>query len=78
MKLSVEQVRDLAKCERMMDSGECPFVNGPGGRLMVSPEVMDELGLMNGQTISVDIMGAILEAQLASLQARIALDKAAQ
>ncbi len=76
MKLSIDQVRDLAKCERMMDSGEYPFVNGPSGRLMVSSEVMDELGLVTGQTISFDIMGAILEAHLASIQARIALDKA--
>ncbi len=77
MNLSIEEIRMLADGERRMDSGEQPFVNAPGGRLRVSPEVMEELGLVAGQTISVAIMQAIIEAQLASLQARIALDKAA-
>ncbi len=77
MTLSIDQIRDRAKCERMMDGGEHPFVNAPGGRLMVLPEVIDELGLVSGQTISADIMLAILEAHLASIQAGIALNKAA-
>jgi len=78
LKLSVEEIRMLADQERRMDSGELPFVNSPGGRMSVSPEVMAELGLAAGQTVSWPIMQAILEATLASLQAHMALDKAVQ
>lgn len=76
IEFSTEEIRMLAKAERDMDSGDVKFVMYRGGRTMVFPEVMDELGLENGQTISDVIFGAILQSSIAHLEAKIALDNA--
>lgn len=39
------------------------------------PEVMVELGLESGQTASLALIKAILQAQIGPLQAKIAMDK---
>ena len=71
-KFTTEEIQMLAKAERMMDAGEAPYVLTEGGRMMVDPLVMEELGLETGQTVSNQISLAIAEAQLAVLQAKIA------
>lgn len=78
-KLTLEDLRMLADQERKMDSGEQPHViDKDRNRWAVSQEVMDELGLVSGQTVSDTIITAILEANVASIQARIAVDAAAK
>jgi hypothetical protein len=75
MNLSSEQIQQLAELERRMDVGEQPFVRWLGHRLSVFPNVMTEFGLQSGQTVSDFIAGKIMEAHLASIQAKIALRK---
>ncbi len=72
-KLTNEQFRMLAQAERQMDRGEIPFVVCNGQRWIVQPVVMEELGLESGQTVSDSFVLAIMEANLASLQAIAAL-----
>ena len=79
MKLSVDDIRMLAEQERGMDSGKVAFVKDKDGRRWsVSLEVMEELGFESGQTVSDSLITAMIEAEIASIQARIALDKAAK
>ena len=78
-KLTIDDIRMLAEQERRMDSGEQPHVLDTNrNRWCVSAEVMEELGLVSRQQVSHAIITAILEAHLASVQARIALDAATQ
>ncbi len=72
-KLTNEEIRMLAQVERQMDAGEVLFVVCAGGRLIVQPLVMEELGLETGQTVSDTLVLAIMEARLASLRADVAL-----
>ncbi len=72
---TVEDIRLLAEMERTMDSGEQPHVfDKYRNRLPASPEIMDELGLVSGQTVSGATAEAILDANLASLQARFSVE----
>jgi len=64
--LSIEEIRMLAEAERQMDAGELAYVVGPGGRLVVQPEIMERFGLEAGQTVSTELCVAIGEAHLAS------------
>jgi hypothetical protein len=73
MKISKEQLRILAISEQLMDEGKVPWVMAPSimnpgrfERLPISPEIMTELGLKQGQTINSIIFDAI--AELASAQ----------
>ena len=72
-KLTNEEIRMLAQAERQMDAGEITFVVCDGRRMIVQPVVMEELGLKPGQTVSSTLVLAILEANLAALQADVAL-----
>lgn len=77
-KLTVDEIRLLALVERKMDSGEIKFVRLGEHRVSVQPEVMTELGLVCGQTITDPIYRAILEQHLAYCQTQLALQRAAQ
>jgi hypothetical protein len=68
-KITVEEFRMLAKIERDMDSGRQPYVIALGNRMAVQQLVMDEMGLVSGQTISHEMVIAVM-------QATLALDKA--
>ena len=68
-----EEIAMLAEAERKMDSGESQYVVYRGGRAAVPDETMDALGLVCGQTVNDVIWVRILETNIASLQARIAL-----
>lgn len=62
--LDKEQIRMLALAERLMDEGEISWVwmmanSGQYERLAVNEKVMEELGLVQGQTINTIIMDAI-------------------
>jgi tyrosine-protein phosphatase YwqE len=70
MKLSDEEIRSLAKVERMMDAGNVPFVKLDGQRIMMTPEAMEHFELRSGQTITDVIFLAVLEFNLASIRAR--------
>ncbi len=77
-KLNTEEIRILAELERQMDAGEVPFVVWAGNRMTVQQIIMDELGLESGQTVSHEIAGAILSANLAVCQANLATAKLTQ
>lgn len=71
MELTNEEIKLLAEGERKMDAGEIAFVRLAGNRASVSPDVMQELGLQQGQTINNTIFLAILEANIANCKARM-------
>ncbi len=73
---SDDEIRMLAECERMMDTGVIPFVVLGDQRVAVSKVVMDELDLKQGQTINSAIFGAILRHNIAWIKTEIALKKA--
>ena len=74
--MNIKRIRLLAKAERMMDSGEIPWVwsvglRGEYERLSVSPEVMEILELEQGQTVNSFIVDAIAELSFEILKSRI-------
>ena len=74
--LNKEMIKALAAAERMMDKGEIPYVrmiasNGKYERMAVTPYVMEELGLENGQTINTIILDAIHEMSLKVLAEKL-------
>lgn len=74
--MNINQIRMMAKAERLMDSGEIPWVwsyglNGLPERLSVSPEVMEMLELEQGQTVNSFIVNAIAELSLELLKRHI-------
>ena len=73
--LTIEEYRMLADMERRMDSGEQPYVIAYDERMAVEPLLMEEFGLVTGQTISSTMAIAVMEARLASLQASITLHR---
>jgi len=73
MDFSVEETKALAKLERDMDSGAMPYVMFNWSRMAVTPDIMEELGLEQGQTINQAIMMSIMQAALAACQAKIAM-----
>jgi len=66
MDFSVEETKALAKLERDMDSGAMPYVMFNWSRMAVTPDIMEELGLEQGQTINQAIMMSIMQAALAA------------
>ena len=73
MNFTAEEIRMLAQAEQDMDAGKRPFVVSGGQRMLVDPLVMTEFGLETGQTVSQEITLAILEANLATVRAAIAV-----
>ena len=74
-KLTVDEIRMLADIERRMDNGEQPYVLVDGSRMAVEPDIMKELGLVKGQTISKTIALAVREACLVSLKMQLDLER---
>lgn len=58
--LTDAEIRLQAEAQRMMDSGEMPFVIYNGERLALMKEQMDRFGLRQGQTINSTIYYHIL------------------
>lgn len=75
MKLTTQQIKDLAEVERLMDSGELPFVIYGGHRASMDAETLRHFGLQQGQTITDPIWEAILEFKIARCQEEIAMRK---
>lgn len=71
-----EQIRMLAQVERDMDAGKLDYVQLNGKRVVVSAKAKEHFGLRTGQTINSNIFGALLEFNLADVQAAIALQNA--
>ena len=74
--MNINQIRMMAKAERLMDAGEIPWVwtYGPNGlpeRLSVTPEVMEMLELEQGQTVNSFIVNGIAELSLEILKRKI-------
>ena len=76
-RFSNEEIRLLAESERAMDAGEIPFVIYHGQRASVQKPVMDQLGLVQGQTINDEIFGAMLRANIDDLRQKIAEESTA-
>lgn len=66
-----DMIRKLAKLERQMDDGEIPFVVVGGNRASVPDDVMDDLELQSGQSVSDLIYIGILEEILRRLNQKI-------
>lgn len=71
-----EIIRAMAKAERMMDSGEIPFVWAPSSqgimeRLACTKEIMKEFELESGQNVNSMIRSAIIDYNLTQLAKRI-------
>ena len=71
MKFTTEEIRLLAQSERDMDSGKLAFVMLDGKRVSVTCEAMAYFDLKQGQTITLPIMIAILEFNIAQCEAAI-------
>jgi hypothetical protein len=74
--MNIQQIRMIAQAERLMDAGEIPWVwsVGPYGqkeRLSVAPDVMETLGLEQGQSVNSIIVNAIAELSIQILKDRI-------
>jgi hypothetical protein len=69
MMFTKDQIKDLAEVDRMMDSGDMPFVWLDGERVACSRECMTELGMAPGQTISRLIFHEILKWNIADCEA---------
>lgn len=77
MHFTPEQIRMLVQCERDMDAGKVSFVRVDGaGRMAVNPLVMEELGLVSGQTVSAAMQLPIMEANMRAMAVAIALGDA--
>lgn len=62
-------LRAMAEAERMMDEGKLPFVMAPSPRgllerFALTPQIMEDFGLEQGQTINTIIRDAIIEYNL--------------
>ena len=77
-KISIEDVRLLAQLHRDMDAGKIFYVMLEGERIAVDDQIADELGLEKGQTICRLIFQEIMKANLASIEAQIAIHGAAE
>ncbi len=71
MKLTIADIKMLAELERKMDSGEQPFVLWENQRWAFRPEILEECGVVAGQTISSVIYRALLEASILYGQRKI-------
>jgi hypothetical protein len=74
--LTSEEIKMLATLERAMDSGEQPYVILAGQRIAFSQEVLNESGVVSGQTISQLIFIHLMQRTLAMIETKIALNKA--
>jgi len=73
MTLTNEEIKMLEELNIGMDRGEINFVIY---RIAVGDEIMEQLGLKNGQNISDSIYTRILELKIAECRAKIVISKA--
>ena len=71
-----EILRAMARSERMMDSGEIPFVWAPSSagimeRLACTKDIMKEFGLETGQRVNSILREAIISYNLEQLAIRL-------
>ena len=71
-----QRIRSLAEAERLMDEGKVPWVWAPNEqgmyeRLAVAPEIMEEFGLEQSQTVNFIILNAIAEMSLRILARKL-------
>jgi hypothetical protein len=70
---SDEDISMLAEVERRMDAGDTPYVILNGERVAMFQDVMDDLGLKKGQTITRVIFHHILLKNLAKCEAQLVI-----
>ena len=76
MNLTDEQIRMLAGLERDMDSGKQPYVVVGGFRCAFPGDLLAELGIQSGQTVTEIMMMELQRRMIAKAQVEIALKKA--
>lgn len=73
--INKRRIRIMAESERLMDQGKVPWVWAPiengFDRMPVTPRIMEELGLEQGQTINYIILDAIAEMSLQILSDKL-------
>ena len=74
-KMTPEEMKILAKCERDMDAGKVGFVVVDGFRIMVEGKVMSEFGLKSGQSVSRAMSFEIMKKHLSNLNQEIEREK---
>lgn len=74
---TVKELRMLVDLERKMDANEVPWVRVEGcrQRALMRQDIMNALGLITGQTISMTIYGEILRINLEQCEAEIAYER---
>lgn len=71
-----QMIRFMAGVHRDMDSGKIKHVVLDGEKMPVSDEVMNEFGLVTGQTINKIIFAEIIKKSLAIVAAKEIIEKA--
>ncbi len=71
-----QMIRFMAGVHRDMDSGKLKYVVLNGERLPILDEVMEEFGLVTGQTINKIIFAEIIKKSLAIVAAKAIIKKA--
>ena len=70
-----ETLKAIAESERLMDEGKIPWVwskrYGQYERLAVAPQIMEELGLQQGQSINSILLDAISELSIKLLSEKL-------
>lgn len=73
--INKETLKAIAESERLMDEGKIPWVwskiHGQYERLAVAPQIMDELGLQQGQNINSILLDAIAELSVKLLSEKL-------
>lgn len=65
--LTVEEMREFAEIERQMDAGELSYVKTEYGRLAFPPFVLDECGVVSGQTASPAMVLTLMQMTVSSM-----------
>jgi hypothetical protein len=73
--LNDDQIRDLAKIERMMDSGKLSFVVYDGERWSFEQELLEEFQIKSGQTVTHQILHHLQVENLAKMSTKKAIEK---
>lgn len=68
-------IKFMARVHRDMDSGKLKYVVLNGERLPILDEVMEEFGLVTGQTINKIIFAEIIKKSLAIVAAKAIIEK---
>ena len=76
MNLTTEEMKGLAQQERNMENGKQPYVMNRNGKWAFPAELLDECGIVSGQSVSDAMIQTLMQRSLANLSVKIAIQKA--